>query len=172
MYNVRHPTGDDCYSIVIIGQGLQASSNVKFEIDVNYELIPTPESSLSGLETPAPVNDSIPALQVGHLKSFHQDDIVRIITSYDLGGSQIQDSLTRRPYPLFKEIKTSFDVDDEVRNFANKGMPSSGDMLKSMASVVKDIAMESIPGKIYKGLSGKRDLRPYNKPKNKNNRKK
>jgi hypothetical protein len=82
----RHATGDDAYLIVILCQGLQASSQVKVEFDVNFELIPEPGQGLAGMETPALFDNAIPALEVAHIKANHREQICRITSAYDNGS--------------------------------------------------------------------------------------
>ena len=129
----RHPNGDDAYVMVVIAQGMQASSAIRFEVDVNFEVIPTPESTLAGLETPAPSTNSIPALEIGHLKSYHQRDLVRIGPAYDNG-------MVIEPERVRKQIKTT------VASAANK--------IKEAVDIVNTIGSRNTNKQPYKAPKG------------------
>jgi hypothetical protein len=83
---IRHPNSDDVNLIVIIGQGLQASSTVKIEIAANFEVIPVAESVLAGFETDGPSYPTVPAIEIQQIKQFYGDHLVRRISAYDHGN--------------------------------------------------------------------------------------
>jgi len=79
----RHTNNDDVYWMVIIGQSLEISSAVRIDVNLHYEIIPQPESSLAGIESTAPTQDTIPALDIAHIKAYHTNDLIRVVNAYD-----------------------------------------------------------------------------------------
>jgi len=83
--NVRHPNGDDTAFIVVIGQGLPNNSQVRMEVDVNFEVIPYPETSLAGLECFGSQPASIPALDIEYvIRNFKLYGTIRNGRSYSV----------------------------------------------------------------------------------------
>jgi hypothetical protein len=95
--STRHINGDDVYEIVLIGQGLQASSAVKVDIYVNYEVIPLPETSLAGLETQPKFYKTIPALEIEELKAMYSNYIIKKEFASDIGSSIMPEIYHREP---------------------------------------------------------------------------
>lgn len=80
----RHGT-EDINQIVIIAQGCKDGANqgrMFFEAYVNFEVIPVQGSSLAGMETEAPNVDSIPALDISHIRKYHMSDLLRLISAF------------------------------------------------------------------------------------------
>lgn len=107
--NVRHPNGDDVFFPVIIGQGLAASSNVKIEIYVNYEVIPTPGSSLAGLETPGLMHDCVICNEIQQIKRYYDSQLIRIGRAYDVAissGKPLENNNVSIPMIEYKKYQT------------------------------------------------------------------
>jgi len=84
--STRHAGGDDLYAIVIICQGLEAISQIRVDVHTHFEVIPTPDASLAGIEQCPPNLRSIPALDIGDIKSYYIDYMIRIVNAYDNGS--------------------------------------------------------------------------------------
>jgi len=78
----RHNAGDDVKQIVLIAQGLPASSLIRVEVHVNFEVVPRPGSILAGLETPPIKRDTIPAHDINHILSYHMSDVVKVVRAF------------------------------------------------------------------------------------------
>jgi hypothetical protein len=157
----RHTNGDDVFVAVMICQGLEASSQVRVEIDSNFEIIPVVSSTLAGLETPGDSRECVPILDIQHIKVYHRTDLVRIIGAFD-GGESFNPEIKR---PIRQPLRVPFNMNIEEKI----QQPIAKNLFHQVADAVKNGFLNSFTGgQLGNIVGGKRNLkaRKPRKPKN------
>jgi hypothetical protein len=101
----RHPGADDVFALVVLGQGLEVNSQIKVEVNVNFEVVPAAESSLAGIEEMGYQPFSIPSQDIQHLLRYHYADLVKTIDGYE-GYSQNLSDAMNISRPFIKKLAT------------------------------------------------------------------
>jgi hypothetical protein len=138
----RHPNSDDVNVIVIIGQGLQATSSVKLEIHANYEIIPASESILAGLETEGSFYPTVPAVEIQELRQFYGDDIIRRVQAFSLGS--ISSNSLLKGQPITEEDKYNGDnsvdkLTQLIKNITNGKLDNTDTLIPLLSNMTTTI---------------------------------
>jgi len=167
---IRHTSGDDLFRSVIICQGLQSNSQVKLEIHCNFEVIPVPAQTLSGLENYGNQPVSIASHDIEHLVKFHFADLVKVIRAYP-GSSFSSESVNGEKQKIKDKDNDTLEkkINDKILDYEMLKDNIKGGSTK-MDTAIKAIsnALSLITGSGLLVGGGKRNLKKnskYNKPK-------
>lgn len=167
----RHVNNDDVVTLVIIGSGLTAATTIKLEIYANFEVIPSSEQSLSGLENYGSQPTSLPSFDVEHLVKNHYDDLLRVVpgnegfvgVTSEQKVQKLTNMITSNKLDITKNKSNYIERMDKIyENYVPKNIV--GDAMKGAFNKLINTNV-----KAFVKPKGKRNLRPVykNKPKNK-----
>jgi len=163
--NVRHPNSDDCAFIVVVGQGLPTDSKVRLEIDINFEVIPYPESSLAGFEKLGFQPSAIPALDVEYvLRNYKMYGVIRNGRSYSVVDKPERNNVNRKNNQRNQAQSTAMMNRPKKPKTVNSNKPKFAPTAKEAFSIVNDMVKEAVK---YSGTRMKGKSKPtFSGPKN------
>jgi hypothetical protein len=150
---IRHPNADDFRGIVLIGQSLEASSSVRFDFHAHFEIVPTPEQSLSGFETTAFTDNVIPAVQIQDIMNNHRDKIIRTISSFEGGTDNTLGVNNPVEIKLNNKAKNSTNRSNDSNFNKPKVTVKDVQLLKNIVQDVKSIQQPTNMSKPDSGYS-------------------